>query len=89
MADDKWLRPETCGVRLRHFEQLSRQMSQAAPQLEGLAHQLWQALHGAGVSTSRAMEIKRISTWARRSSLDLQRRTLLVHDLDRKISRFR
>ncbi|MBO2450499.1 hypothetical protein J4573_25580 [Actinomadura barringtoniae] len=81
---DKWLAPDTCGVKLREFEQMTQDMSRAGPQLEELAAQLWQALSGAGVSTGPAMEIKRIAGWARDAASDLRRRNALVHDLDRQ-----
>ncbi|GLZ12135.1 hypothetical protein Acsp04_23700 [Actinomadura sp. NBRC 104425] len=81
---DNWLGPDTCGVKLAQFEQLTRQMTEAAPKLEALADQLWQSLHGAGVSTAPAMEIKRIAAWAGKAAADLRRRNTLAHNLDRQ-----
>ncbi|GAA4064808.1 DUF6571 family protein [Actinomadura miaoliensis] len=81
---DNWLGPDTCGVKLAQFEQMTRQMTQAAPKLEELADQLWQSLNGAGVSTAPAMEIKRIAAWASRAAADLRRRNVLAHNLDRQ-----
>ncbi|TDD93723.1 hypothetical protein, partial [Actinomadura rubrisoli] len=83
MKDD-WPGPDTCGVKLAQFEHMTQQMTQAAPRLEQLADELWQALNGAGVSTAPAMEIKRIAAWAGQAASDLRRRNLLVHDLDRQ-----
>ncbi|WP_131739782.1 hypothetical protein [Actinomadura roseirufa] len=84
MSKDGWLGPDACGVKLTQFEHMSQQMTQAAPKLRALADELWRALHGAGLSTAPAMEIKRIAGWADRAASDLRRRTLLVHDLDRQ-----
>ncbi|QXJ22095.1 hypothetical protein AGRA3207_003041 [Actinomadura graeca] len=84
MTKDGWLGPDTCGVKLTEFEHMTRQMTAAAPGLRRLADELWQALHGAGVSTAPAMEIKRIADWADGAASDLRRRTVLVHDLDRQ-----
>lgn len=79
-----WLDPDTCGVKLAEFEQMTRQLTQAAPKLADLADELWQALHAAQVSTAPAMEIKRIAAWADRAASDLRRRNQLAHDLDRQ-----
>ncbi|WP_067490904.1 hypothetical protein [Actinomadura hibisca] len=81
---DKWLAPDTCGVKLAEFERMTQDMTRAAPQLAELADQLWQALNGAGVSTAPAMEIKRIAAWAREASIDLRRRNELVRAMDRE-----
>ncbi|MFI6519982.1 hypothetical protein ACIBF1_30815 [Spirillospora sp. NPDC050679] len=81
---DKWLAPDTCGVKLAQFERMTQEMDRAAPQLAALADQLWQALNGAGVSTAPAMEIKRIAAWAREAATELRRRNALAHDLDRE-----
>ncbi|MBW8484713.1 hypothetical protein [Actinomadura parmotrematis] len=82
MGADDWLAPGTCGVKLAEFDQLTRQMSRAAPGLSTLADQLWQALHSAGVSTAPAEEIRRLAAWAAEASTDLRRRNVLAHDLD-------
>jgi hypothetical protein len=81
---DEWLSPGTCGVKLREFEQLTRLMTRSGPELRDLAHQLWQALSGAGASTAPAMEILRIAEWAEQRSVELQRRNVLAHNLDRE-----
>ncbi|TDC81585.1 hypothetical protein [Actinomadura sp. 7K507] len=81
---DGWLDPGTCGVKLAEFEHMTQQMTRAGPQLAELAHQLWQALHGAKVSTAPAMEIKRIAAWADQAAADLRRRNQLAHQLDRQ-----
>ncbi|MFC9969385.1 hypothetical protein ACFVH6_00625 [Spirillospora sp. NPDC127200] len=81
---DKWLAPDTCGVKLAEFERMTQEMDRAAPQLAALADQLWQALNGAGVSTAPAMEIKRIAAWAREAATELRRRNALARDLDRE-----
>ena len=79
-----WLGPDTCGVKLQEFDRMTQDMSRAARSLEDLAHHVWQALHGAGVSTGPAMEIKRLASWAATASADLRRRSLLAHNLDRQ-----
>lgn len=81
---DGWLDPGTCGVKLAEFERMTQQLTRAAPELAELAHQLWQALNGAKVSTAPAMEIKRIAAWADQAAADLRRRNQLAHQLDRQ-----
>ncbi|MUN40396.1 hypothetical protein [Actinomadura litoris] len=84
MTADGWLGPDACGVKLAEFEHMTEDMSRAAPALRRLADDLWQALHGAGVSTAPAMEIKRIAAWTEDAATDLRRRNLLARDLDRQ-----
>ncbi|MEV4252290.1 hypothetical protein AB0J52_03860 [Spirillospora sp. NPDC049652] len=81
---DAWLSPDTCGVKLAEFEQMTRQMTRAAPALATLADQLWQTLNAAGVSTAPALEIRRLAAWATDAASDLRRRNLLAHDMDRQ-----
>ncbi|WP_433333901.1 hypothetical protein [Spirillospora sp. CA-294931] len=81
---DKWLGPDTCGVKLSSFERMAQQMTRAAPELDELSRQLWHVLSAAGVSTAPAMEVKRIAAWTREAAIDLRRRNLLAHNLDRQ-----
>ncbi|KAB2351659.1 hypothetical protein [Actinomadura rudentiformis] len=81
---DNWLGPDTCGVKLAQFEQMTQDMTKAGPRLAEMADQLWQALNGAGVSTTPAQEIQRIAAWAQEAAADLRRRNTLAHDLDRQ-----
>jgi hypothetical protein len=81
---DAWGSQDTCGVKLGPFEQLTRRMNAAAPSLENLSRELWNALNRAGVTTEPAVEILQISRWAAQTASDLTRRDRLVHELDRQ-----
>jgi hypothetical protein len=84
VGNDGWLDPDTCGVQLGKFEQLTDMMNRSGPELEQLAQQLYKALATAGVDTAPAMEIARIARWANEVGPDLKRRNQLAHDLDKQ-----